>query len=201
MWCNPAQTSRLVAPILLVCTEGWRKFMQLEYGNKIAGCNLHDLTAILHQQAITTKQPTSIDTMPMQSMWCNASINTCFSNTTGIQQGGEKTHAVRIWGWMQGRTTCYFEANNDNQTTYQYANCYNGTHVVQPKHRHVLVQKHRFAWRLVENSWELMHTGTMSHIQVASEIQISCIFPPIQFQFLNNYAFVAYVFSLVIFTF
>ena len=101
--------------------------------------SLHHLTAILHKQAITTKQPTSIDAMTMQSMWCNPNINTCFSNTTGLQQGWEKTHAVRIWEWMQGRTTFYFEADSDNQTTYQYANCYNGTRAVQTKHQHVVV--------------------------------------------------------------
>ena len=72
-------------------------------GNK---CRLEvrTISLLYFKQAMTTKQPTSIDTMTMQSMWCNANINTCFSNTTGLQQGWEKTHAVRIWEWMQVRT-------------------------------------------------------------------------------------------------
>ena len=46
--------------------------------------------------------------------------------------------------------TAILQAGNCNQTTWQYTNWDNATHVVQPKHQHVFVQYHWFARRLEE---------------------------------------------------
>ena len=47
--------------------------------------------------------------------------------------------------------TAILQAGNCNQTTWQYTNWDNATHVVQPKHQHVFVQYHWFARRLEKN--------------------------------------------------
>ena len=62
--------------------------MQLEYGNE---CRFAPSHSIIVKQAITTKQPTSIQTVTMQPMWCNPNINTCLSNTTGLDEGWDKS--------------------------------------------------------------------------------------------------------------
>ena len=47
--------------------------------------------------------------------------------------------------------TAVLQAGNCNQTTWQYTNWDNATHVVQPKHQHVFVQHHWFPRRLKQN--------------------------------------------------
>ena len=64
--------------------------------------------------------------------------------------------------------TAILQAGNGNLTTYkyQYTNCDNATHVVKPKHQHLLVQYYGFASRLEESHavriWELMQVRSIS---------------------------------------
>ena len=64
--------------------------------------------------------------------------------------------------------TTILQAGNCNLTTYkyQYTNCDNATHVVKPKHQHLLVQYYGFASRLEERDavriWALMQVRSIS---------------------------------------
>ena len=65
---------------------------------------VHTISLLYFKQADTTKQPTAIQTVTMQPMWCNPNINTYLFSTTGLHEGWKKIHAVRIWERMQVRT-------------------------------------------------------------------------------------------------
>ena len=116
MWCKVEESSTLVCPIRLVCLND----RQLDANNP----------------------PVSVYTLTTQPRWSNQIITICLSNTMGLHQVLEDSHALRMWGFMQVRSIqlLYFKQALATQKTYQYANCYNGTHVVQPKHQHVVVQ-------------------------------------------------------------
>ena len=76
--------------------QGWKKVMQLEYGNWCRFAPSHCL-----KQAFATKQPDSIQTVTMQPMWWNPNINICLSNTTGLHQGWKKVMQLEYGNWCR----------------------------------------------------------------------------------------------------
>ena len=69
--------------------EGWTKVMQLEYGNE---CRC--APSFILKQAITTKQPTSKQSVTTRPKWCNPNIDACLSNTTGLHGGWDKIMGI-----------------------------------------------------------------------------------------------------------
>ena len=142
MWWNPNINICLSNTTGL--HKGWKKVMQLEYGNwwRFAPSHCHTSSRQL--------QPNNLTVYKLrQCNPCGATQKSArICSTPLVSTKVEAKHAVRIWELMQVRTIFHFEAGNYNQTTYQQAKCDNATQVVQPKHRRVCVQHHWFTWGL-----------------------------------------------------
>ena len=123
------------------------------------------------KQAIATKQPDSIQTETMKPMWCNPNISTYLFNTTGLHEGWEKNMHLEYGNEFRFAPSHNFVSKQAISTKQPASiqvvrNCDNATHVVKPKHQHLLVQCYGFASRLEESHavriWELMQVRTIS---------------------------------------
>ena len=84
--CGPTQTFTLVCPIPLVC----KRLEDNHAGGMRVIMEVHTISLLYFKQADTTKQPTAIQTVTMQPMWCNPNINTYLFNSTGLHEGWKK---------------------------------------------------------------------------------------------------------------
>ena len=132
---------------------------------------VHTISLLYFKQADTTKQPTAIQTVTMQPVWCNPNISTFLFNSTGLHEGWEKNMQLEYENECRFAPSHNFiskEAISTKQpaSIQVVRNCANATHVEQPKNQHLLVEYYRFASRLEESHavriWELMQVRSIS---------------------------------------
>ena len=122
MWSNPKYQHCLSNTTGL--HQGWKKVMQLEYGNWCRFAPSHCYTLSRHLQP---KQPDSIQTETMQPMWWNPNINICLSNATGLHQGWKKVMQLEYGNWCRfAPSHCYTLSRHlqpNNLTVYKLWQC------------------------------------------------------------------------------
>ena len=84
MWSNPNIHTSLSNTIRL--QKVGRQSCRWNAGNYV----VHTISLLYFKQADTTKQPTAIQTVTTQPMWCNPNINTYLFNSTGLHEGWKK---------------------------------------------------------------------------------------------------------------
>ena len=148
MWSNP--NINICLSNTMGLHKGWKKVMQLEYGNwcRVAPSHCYTLSKQL--------QPNNLQ-VPVYKLWqCNpcgetqTSTFACPILRVCIKVGRQSCSENMGIDAGSLHLTAILQAGNCNQTTWQYTNWDNATHVVQPKHQHVFVQYHWFARRLGE---------------------------------------------------
>ena len=167
MWCSPNINTYLFSTTGL--HEGWKKFMQLEYGNE---CRCAPSHSFIFKQAVTTKQPASIQVVRNCANTTHVEqpkYQHCLSNTTGLHQGWKKVMQLEYGNWCRfAPSHCHtlskqLQPNNLQVPVYKVWQC---NPCGEPKHQHLLVQYYWFASRLEESHavriWELMQVRSIS---------------------------------------
>ena len=137
MWSNPNIHTSLSNTIRL--QKVGRQSCRWNAGNYV----VHTISLLYFKQADTTKQPTAIQTVTMQPMWCNPNINTYLFSTTGLHEGWKKFMQLEYGNECRCAPSHSF-IFKQAVTTKQPAsiqvvrNCANTTHVEQPKYQHCL---------------------------------------------------------------
>ena len=135
--CGPTQTFTLACPIPLVC----KRLEDNHAGGMRVIMEVHTISLLYFKQADTTKQPTAIQTVTMQPMWCNTNINTYLFNSTGLHEGWKKFTQLEYGNECKcapSHSFIFKQAVTTKQPASMQivSNCDNATHVVQPKHTH-----------------------------------------------------------------
>ena len=135
MWSNPNIHTSLSNTIRL--QKVGRQSCRWNAGNYV----VHTISLLYFKQADTTKQPTAIQTVTMQPMWCNPNINTYLFNSTGLHEGWKKFTQLEYGNECRcapSHSFIFKQAVTTKQPASMQivSNCDNATHVVQPKHTH-----------------------------------------------------------------
>ena len=135
MWSNPNIHTSLSNTIRL--QKVGRQSCRWNAGNYV----VHTISLLYFKQADTTKQPTAIQTVTMQPMWCNPNINTYLFSTTGLHEGWKKFMQLEYGNECRcapSHSFIFKQAVTTKQPASMQivSNCDNATHVVQPKHTH-----------------------------------------------------------------
>ena len=123
--------------------EGFRRWEDNHAGGMRVIMEVHTISLLYFKQADTTKQPTAIQTVAMQPMWCNPNINTYLFNSIGLHEGWKKFMQLEYGNECRCAPSHSF-IFKQAVTTKQPAsiqvvrNCANTTHVEQPKYQHCL---------------------------------------------------------------